>query len=342
MNYIEKRLMTVGIASAALISTTILLNQTSVDAASATANSGYGQVELWHNINGTKTRDSNTLKSGSSWGIGGRINGSDGHQYYQVGNNEYASVDQMDTTTENSKQQLIGDVKTGYGNGTFITLYSSPLDGAQVVQNRGLGKYTEWYTDQRVIVNGQVYYRVATNEWVKGSDSHLISEKTRGSKTFLSDSDVEKPYLDIPYTGKNSTGDDTYTVLLKSNGEYLFNLISPRDSLPNVNMQKGNYSVNPNGSINFNNVTSAVFADWGNSEDMMNTAPGHLYFTGQGSGKKVSSSNLAKGMYFKVANDGSEITDGFMHLKPQKGLDIKDPEQVGPELTAKKEAANNY
>lgn len=120
MNQIKKGFLTAGIASAALISTSILLHQTPVDAASAMANSGYGHVELWHNVTGNKTRDDNTLSSGSSWGIGNRINGSDGQQYYQVGNNEYANVNQMDTTTENSKQQLIGVVKTGSGNGNYI------------------------------------------------------------------------------------------------------------------------------------------------------------------------------------------------------------------------------
>lgn len=333
MNRIKKGFLTAGIASAALISTTVLLNQTSVDAASATANSGYGQVELWSNINGNRTRESNSLTSGSSWGIGNMITASDGQRYYKVGGNEYASVNQMDTTTENSKQKLTGDVKSGAGNGNYVLLYTNPLKGARVVKNRGLMKHTEWYTDQRVIVNGEVYYRVATNEWTKGSDSQLISEKYRGDKVFLSNSD-QRPYLDVPYSLNYENY--SYTLLLKSNGEYLYNLKTVTNNVfrPGINYQKGTYTVNPDGSIEFGDMITKLYADWGNLDAMLHTTPGDVHFTGQGSDYPASGTDIVKSAKFKIVNNGSDIKGNQpgIDLKPQAGLSVTDPSQIGPSL----------
>ncbi|WP_125588828.1 SLAP domain-containing protein [Companilactobacillus jidongensis] len=343
MNYFKKGLLTAGIASATLVSTTVLLNQTSVDAASATANSGYGQVELWNNINGGKTRDSNTLSSGSSWNVGNRITASDGESYYKVGNNEYANANQMDGSTENSKQKLTGDVKSGSGNGSYVTLYTNPLNGAHVVKNRGLMKHTEWYTDQRVIVNGQVYYRVATNEWTKGSDSQLISEKYRGDKVFLSgnysnntdnnSNNDQKPYLDVPYSTEYQY--NVYSLLLKSNGEYVYNYSRPTNHTvnPGIKYEKGTYTVDSSGLIHFN-ATSSLYADWGDSSYILKTKPQICYFSGEGSNVPAEKSKLGLAGY-TVADNGTEIkTDQgtIMTLTAQPGLTMTDPEKIGPGL----------
>lgn len=42
------------------------------------------------------------------------------------------------------------------------------------VTNRGLAKYTSWKSDRTVIIDRQLYYRVATGEYVSASDVNLI------------------------------------------------------------------------------------------------------------------------------------------------------------------------
>ncbi|MQS76584.1 glycoside hydrolase family 73 protein [Companilactobacillus halodurans] len=57
-------------------------------------------------------------------------------------------------------------------NGSYVPLVAVNSDGStKAITNRGLANNTPWYTDQTKTINGHVYYRVATNEWVQ--DSYL-------------------------------------------------------------------------------------------------------------------------------------------------------------------------
>ena len=47
------------------------------------------------------------------------------------------------------------------------------------VSDRALAGGSDWYSDQQMVKNGEVYYRVATNEWVKASDAYIY-ESQRG------------------------------------------------------------------------------------------------------------------------------------------------------------------
>ncbi|UQS82926.1 SLAP domain-containing protein [Bombilactobacillus folatiphilus] len=51
-------------------------------------------------------------------------------------------------------------------------LYKS--DGTYI-PSRVLPKDTDWKTDQVKVIHGRNYYRVATNEWVLGDDTTVIS-----------------------------------------------------------------------------------------------------------------------------------------------------------------------
>ncbi|GEO79127.1 SLAP domain-containing protein [Companilactobacillus mindensis] len=69
-----------------------------------------------------------------------------------------------------SKKKNIGTV-TKYNSvisTTGVTILYN--DDGKMVGNRSLGKNSSWKIDKMKAVNGTVYYRVATNEWVKAND----------------------------------------------------------------------------------------------------------------------------------------------------------------------------
>lgn len=55
-------------------------------------------------------------------------------------------------------------------NGAYVPLVSLNDDGSvSSISNRALANNTPWYTDKKQTVNGVLYHRVATNEWVADS-----------------------------------------------------------------------------------------------------------------------------------------------------------------------------
>jgi len=52
---------------------------------------------------------------------------------------------------------------------SYYTLYSFNAGKMSPSKTRSLSKGSDWRSDQRITVNGQTYFRVATNEWVKAN-----------------------------------------------------------------------------------------------------------------------------------------------------------------------------
>jgi len=40
----------------------------------------------------------------------------------------------------------------------------------KIIKDRALAKDSNWITDKKLVVNGETFHRVSTNEWVKASD----------------------------------------------------------------------------------------------------------------------------------------------------------------------------
>lgn len=64
------------------------------------------------------------------------------------------------------------------------------------VEDRALASGSDWFSDQQMVKNGETYYRVATNEWVKASDTYVYES----------------------HSGVIGTGSDNYQELTNSRG----------------------------------------------------------------------------------------------------------------------------
>ncbi len=78
------------------------------------------------------------------------------------------------TTTYNFFPTDNGPIDTSYsgtvttvGDRPFLTLYAFNDNRFSLIRNRALAPKTAWFYDQTVSRNGEIYYRVATNEWIK-------------------------------------------------------------------------------------------------------------------------------------------------------------------------------
>ncbi|KRK63590.1 hypothetical protein FC72_GL001287 [Companilactobacillus tucceti DSM 20183] len=74
-------------------------------------------------------------------------------------------------------------------NQTSATFYDRPavqlydFDG-NAIQGKLLDTNTDWFNDQEMILNGQKYYRVSTNEWVKDNDVYVYVEHISKVRTY--------------------------------------------------------------------------------------------------------------------------------------------------------------
>ncbi|WP_334351532.1 MucBP domain-containing protein [Companilactobacillus sp. HBUAS56257] len=169
------------------------------------ANSNY--VQLWSDVTSSSIHKANRgLANGTAWKTAKAVKGYDGQTYILVGGNEYANANQMDLADETSKQDLSGIVLTNVES----KLYTNPLaaNGPQLITNRGLADNTAWKTDEKVVVNGQTYYRVATDEWIKATNVTLTSESSRGTKDYTKNSPMADTVVD---TNNNSNSGSTTT-----------------------------------------------------------------------------------------------------------------------------------
>jgi len=85
------------------------------------------------------------------------INGS---KYYRVATNEFVKADDSYTY-----EKVDASVKTKDSEITYMIKSTG-----KAVQNRGLGKQSPWKADKKANINGKVYYRVATNEFVSADE----------------------------------------------------------------------------------------------------------------------------------------------------------------------------
>ncbi|TGD23107.1 hypothetical protein EGT49_07160 [Companilactobacillus suantsaicola] len=173
----------------------------------AVANSAKSNyVQLWSDVTSSSIHKANRgLANGTAWKTAKAVKGYDGKTYILVGGNEYANANQMDLADETSKQDLSGVVLTN----SQSRLYTNPLaaNGPQLITNRGLGNNTAWKTDEKVVVNGQTYYRVATNEWIKSGNVTLTSESSRGTKDYTKNSPMAETVVDT--NDNNNSGSTT-------------------------------------------------------------------------------------------------------------------------------------
>lgn len=75
-----------------------------------------------------------------------------------------------DSATTNSGSTSSNVIKVNNASGSYVPLVAVQSDGSvATIKNRALGNNTSWITDQTKEINGETYYRVATNEWVAAS-----------------------------------------------------------------------------------------------------------------------------------------------------------------------------
>ncbi|TGD25147.1 hypothetical protein EGT49_01445 [Companilactobacillus suantsaicola] len=126
---------------------------------------------------GTWKENTSSYKDATAW-LQGRY--ATAPNYASSLNNIIASYNltQYDGTPETNggSQSTTGVVTVNNRGGSYVRLLALQADGTyQLITNRGLANNTDWKTDQKKVVNGHTYYRVATNEWVQ--DSYVTSAR---------------------------------------------------------------------------------------------------------------------------------------------------------------------
>ena len=125
--------------------------------------SGYphnGNIKIYDG-NG-KLNDDVVLSEGSSWIIDKTVT-INGAEYYRVATNEYVKASDVYKYTPLQTVAVT--------NGTNVTpVYNSK---GQLIIDRALDVNTPWYTDRSATIRGKKMYRVATDGWIKASDSTL-------------------------------------------------------------------------------------------------------------------------------------------------------------------------
>lgn len=82
-------------------------------------------------------------------------------------NNQNNNNDKNKVTTETKKQTI------NTYNGKDIPIYTLDSENKMVlINNKALSNDSGWYSDQKLVVNNDTYYRVATNEYVKATQAY--------------------------------------------------------------------------------------------------------------------------------------------------------------------------
>lgn len=132
----------------------------------------------------------------------------DGQTYYQIADGKWIKVNDA------YQYKKVVDYLRVY-KGSYKRLYHS---NDKLVTNRGLATETDWYVDQVAVINGEKYYRVATDEWVKADEGNLYQSDV----TVINVNQGTKFY------------DEKNNVL----GEFANNIALKVDRISNVNGQK--------------------------------------------------------------------------------------------------------
>lgn len=99
-------------------------------------------------------------------------------------NKKSSGNDNTNTGTHNdSKEPLniekVNQTVSTYSDQPDVELYSLNNQTMSVVSNRELGHGTDWKNDEKVMIGDTLYYRVATNEWVKASHVYVYKTTVR-------------------------------------------------------------------------------------------------------------------------------------------------------------------
>ena len=92
-----------------------------------------------------------------------KVNTVNGVEYYNLGNDEWVRAD---------------DVKVFHFNDSYVQTHGSKYKNLTkfrntgTVEDRGLEKSTDWYTDRYAFFQGEWHHRVATHEWIH--DDHVV------------------------------------------------------------------------------------------------------------------------------------------------------------------------
>ncbi|WP_164508276.1 BspA family leucine-rich repeat surface protein [Companilactobacillus kedongensis] len=119
-----------------------------------------------------------------------------------TGNNSSSSGN-SDSEPVNRIVQDIDQTSATFSDRPEVQLYD--FDG-NLIKNKLLGTNTDWHNDQEMTLNGQTYYRVSTDEWVKSDDvyvyvEHISKVRTyQGSEVQLKDAHVNNARKLAPAT----------------------------------------------------------------------------------------------------------------------------------------------
>ena len=102
---------------------------------------------------------SRKLGKDTAWYVDQKVS-IDGILYYRVATNEYVKASDVYPYED-------ANLTIETRDRTSKTLYSAE---GNVVTNRSLSAISDWFTDRTITINGEKYYRVASNEFVKASD----------------------------------------------------------------------------------------------------------------------------------------------------------------------------
>lgn len=128
------------------------------------------------------------LPARTSWITGQKrtINGVD---YYQVSTEEYVKASLVDYKVKTEKSITV-NVITGYIDYTKIpanvfrvtaggltSLWRVSNDGTSMIvkPDRFVPYHSDWKTAQIAVVDGQIFYQVSTNEWIRSENGNLIN-----------------------------------------------------------------------------------------------------------------------------------------------------------------------
>ena len=128
------------------------------------------------------------LPARTSWITGQKrtINGVD---YYQVSTEEYVKASLVDYKVKTEKSITV-NVITGYIDytkipanvfrvtaGGFTSLWRVSNDGTSMIvkPDRFVPYHSDWKTAQIAVVDGQTFYQVSTNEWIRSENGNLIN-----------------------------------------------------------------------------------------------------------------------------------------------------------------------
>ncbi|WP_162894150.1 SLAP domain-containing protein [Companilactobacillus musae] len=119
-----------------------------------------GDIKIY-NEKGKLNKDV-VLSEGSDWIIDKTLT-INGAEYYRVATNEYVKASDVYKYTPLQTVAVT--------NGDNVTpVYNTK---GQLIIDRALDVNTPWYTDRSATIRGKKMYRVATDEWIKASDSTL-------------------------------------------------------------------------------------------------------------------------------------------------------------------------